>query len=151
MKTLVLDEVERFLGTSQPCLLLVHRDVGRLSEVADELLSIYDWSHLSVGRELSVKLLSETSRRRSLVANQWLKTRLSKSGSSPVLCTEVDLLFDPAFDLDPLNLFRHIGRVKRLVVTWPGIYQDHALSYAVPEHSHYRIWRRPAVPITVLE
>jgi len=147
----VLEEVERFRPTSQPCLLCVHRDVGRLADAAHKLLSIYGWPHLSVGTELSAVLLSETSRHRSLVANRWFVTRLGDSAPGPVLCTEIDLLFHPTFDLDPLKLFCHVGRLTRLVVTWPGTYQDEVLSYAVPEHGHYRIWRKPTVPIVPLE
>jgi hypothetical protein len=147
----VLDAVDQFLSTSRPCLLVVHPDIGQLADAARELLSIYDWSHLSVGSELSEKLLSETSRHRSLAASRWLKARLRDSAPGTVLCTEIDLLFDPTFHLDPLKLFCHVGRVTRLVVTWPGSYQADVLSYAVPDHSHYRIWRRPEVPIVTLE
>ncbi len=147
----MLDEVERFRSASQPCLLCAHPDVGRLADAAQELLSIYDWPRLSVGREVSEILLSETCRHRSLVANRWLKARLADLAPGPVLCTEIDLLFDPTFDLDPLKLFCHVGRLTRLVVMWPGTYQDQVLSYAVPEHGHYRIWRKPTVPIVPLE
>lgn len=147
----MLDAVERFLSTARPCLLLVHPDASRLEDAADELLAVCDWPHVSVGRELSAELLSIPSRRRSRVANQWLKTRLSGLGTGPVLCTEIDLLFDPTFDLDPLRLLCHVSRVMRLVVTWPGTHRSGVLAYAVSEHSHYRIWRRPTTEILTLE
>ena len=109
----MLEEVERFRPTSQPCLLRVYCDVGHLADAARELLSIYGWPHLSVGAELSAVLVSEPSRHRSLVANRWFNTRLGDSAPGPVLCTEIDLLFHPTFDLDPLEFFCHVGRLTR--------------------------------------
>jgi len=80
-----------------------------------------------------------------------MKTRLGELSPGPVLCTEIDLLFDPALELDPLRLLCDVGRVARLVVTWPGSYLHGVLSYAVPDHSHYRTWRNPEVYVTLLE
>jgi hypothetical protein len=61
------------------------------------------------------------------------------------------LLFDPTLKLDPLRLMRDVGRVTRLVITWPGSYVDSVLAYAVPGHSHYRTWRKPEVFIKALD
>lgn len=140
-----------FLRTSHTCLLFVHPAVSRLEDAANELLSVYDWPRLSVGRELSIALLSEPPMRRSRAARRWMKTRVGQMTPGPVLCTEIDLLFDPTLKLDPLRLMRDVGQVTRLVVTWPGSYVDNVLAYAVPGHSHYRTWRRPEVFIKVLE
>jgi len=143
--------VTDFLSTSHTCLLLVHPEVRRLEDAADELLSTYGWPRLSVGRELGVVLLSEMPRRRSRTARQWMPTRLREMAPGPVLCTEIDLLFDSTLELDPLSLMRDVSRVARMVVTWPGSYLDGVLAYAVPDHSHYRTWRKPEVDIVVLE
>ncbi len=139
----MLDAVQRFRRTSQPCLLLVHPSLQRLEGVVSELISSYDWPHLSVGRELSAKLLPEMPQRRSWIAGRWMKGRVGDLAPGPVLCTEIDLLFEPALSLDPLRLFRDVGRLTRLVVTWPGTYQGDVLAYAVPDHARYRTWRRP--------
>ena len=143
--------VTDFLSTSHTCLLLVHPEIRRLEDTADELLFTYGWPRLSVGRELSAVLLSEMPRRRSRTARRWMPIRPREMAPGPVLCTEIDLLFDSALELDPLNLMHGIGRVTRLVVTWPGSYRDDVLAYAIPGHSHYRTWRKPGVSIVVLE
>jgi len=140
-----------FLRTSHTCLLLVHPAVSKLEGAAAQLLSVYSWPRLSVGGELSAVLFSETSQRRSRAARQWMKVHFREMAPGPVLCTEIDLLFEPTLKLDPLRLMRDVGRVTRLVVTWPGSYVDNVLAYAVPGHSHYRTWRRPEVFIKVLE
>jgi len=140
-----------FLRTSHTCLLLVYPAVSKLEDAADQLLSVYDWPRLSVGRELSIALLSEPPMRRSRAARRWMQTRVGQMAPGPVLCTEIDLLFDPTLKLDPLRLVRDVGRVTRLVITWPGSYVDDVLAYAVPGHSHYRTWRKPEVFIKALD
>jgi len=143
--------VTDFLRTSYTCLLLVHPKVRRLEDEANDLLSVHGWPHLSVGRELSAVLLSEPLARRPHAARRWMETRLGQMVPGPVLCTEIDLLFEPTLELDPLRLMRDVGRVTRLVITWPGSYLDDVLAYAVPGHSHYRTWRKPGISIVVLE
>ena len=145
------DMVNDFLRTSDTCLLLVHPQVRTLEDAAVELSSTYGWPRLSVGRELSAVLLPETPQRRPRKAQQWVKARLGEMAPGPALCTGIDLLFEPALTLDPLRLMCDVGRMTRLVVTWPGSYVDGVLAYAVAGHSHYRTWRRPEVRILVLE
>jgi hypothetical protein len=140
-----------FLRTSRTCLLLVHPEVRRLEDAAAELLAAHGWARLSVGQELSTALLSETVQRRSRKARQWMKARLGEMAPGPVLCTEIDLLFEPTLELDGLRLLCDISRVARMVVTWPGSYVDGVLAYATPGHSHYCTWRRPEASIWVLE
>jgi len=79
-----------------------------------------------------------------------MKTHLGELSPGPVLCTEIDLLFEPTLELDPLRLLCDVGRVARLVVTWPGSYHHDVLAYAVPDHRHYRTWRNPEVSVTLL-
>ncbi len=129
----------------------MHPAVSKLEDAANELLSVYDWLRLSVGRELSPVMLSEIPQRRSRAARQWMKIHLREMAPGPVLCTEIDLLFEPTLNLDPLRLMRDVGRVTRLVVTWPGSCVDDVLAYAVPDHSHYRTWRKPEAFIEALD
>lgn len=143
--------IAEFLRTSYTCLLLVSPEMRRLEHAADELLSIYAWLRLSLGQELGSVLLPVIPRRRSREAHRWMRTRFGELSPGPVLCTEIDLLFEPTLELDPLSLLCDIGRVTRLVVTWPGSHHHDVLSYAVPDHSHYRTWRNPEVYVTLLE
>ncbi len=139
------------LSTSVSCLFLVHPDIGKLEQMADALLSTYDWARLSVGKELSNVLLPTRLQRRSHKARQWMSARLGSIKPGPVLCTEIDLLFEPQIELDPPTLFHDLGRICHIVVTWPGSYQGDILTYAVPEHSHYRTWRKPGLPVVTLK
>jgi len=135
----------------RPCLLLVHPQIRRLTGAVNELLSTVGWPHLSVGRELAAVLLSEPPQRRPRTARRWMASQLGQMAPGPVSCTEIDLLFEPTLELDPLGLLRDVSRVTRLVVAWPGSCADDVLAYAAPGHSHYRTWRKPHVSVAVLE
>ncbi len=145
------NSITEFLRTSHTCHLFVSLEICRLEDTVTELLALYDWPRLSVGQELCAVLLADLPTRRPRAARRWMETRLGQMAIGPVLCTEIDLLFEPALELDPLRLMRDVGRVTRLAVTWPGSYQDDVLAYATPGHSHYRTWRKPKVSMLVLE
>jgi len=124
-----------------PCILLTHIDVGRLAAAGCTLAQRFGWRQLSVGAQLSAALLDTAPKRRPQKASHILTDAISELAPGPILCGDVDLLFEPSLQLDPLRLLREASRLTPLVVLWPGQYQAHVLCYAVPEHTHYRTWR----------
>jgi len=144
--------IQDFLNSTPyyPCLLLVHPRIERLHTVADELLGAYDWPRLSIGWELSETLLPIELKRRPPKAARWLEDRLNDFKPGPLLCTDIDLLFEPSLILNPLTLLQSASRITRLVALWPGTHQNGVLAYAIPEHAHYRTWRNPQLPIESL-
>ena len=85
-----------------------------------------------------------------MAAQRALERALRESQPGPVLCTDIDLLFEPALHLDPLALFRDNSRAVTIIVAWPGTFTANVLSYAVPKHAHYRTWRNPDVQVCPL-
>jgi hypothetical protein len=128
------------IKSSAKCTIFVDLDVQNLSKVLATLPEA--WQRFALGQELSNALLSEGVNR-TMVARQWLEKTLISMTPGPVICMDIDLLFEPSLALDPLVIFQHIARHTKLVVLWPGNYKDGVLSYASPEHSHYRFWRNP--------
>jgi hypothetical protein len=100
-----------------------------------------------VGKELSGALLGEPSQARPRLARAWLLDTATCLAPGPVLLTDIDLLFESAWALDPVALLRSASRSALLIVAWPGAYEQDTLAYAVPEHSAYRTWHRPDVHI----
>ena len=50
----------------------------------------------------------------------------------------IELLFDAAFQHDPLRLLQGVSRNRTIVATWNGTLQNGYLSYAVPDHPEFR-------------
>lgn len=133
---------EAFLADSSyyPCCLLVSPEIARLQQACDALERRYHWPTLSIGAELSDALLSRAPESRSRAVKPPLISALQQRGAEPVLCVDIDLLFEPTLALDPLALLRDLSRSVRLIVTWPGSVANGTLAYAVPAHARYRTW-----------
>jgi hypothetical protein len=127
---------------SQPydCLLLVHPHIQVLERMSNEIRGL-GVAYLNVSKELSTSLMLVSASERSRFSQKWLIDSLTSFQNGPVLCTYPDLLFDPSLEIDPLALFRQAARIIQLIVLWPGEYSANTLSYAVPEHHHYRTWK----------
>lgn len=134
-------------SNNRPLVLIVHPEIHALDEEKKVLQTRFDWPVVSIGKILSRDMLSGQVSGAAAV-QAWLIDQVRGAVSSPMLLSDIDLLLEPGFKLDPLILFQRASRFTRLVVLWPGTYtHDRVLSYAVPEHNHYRTWRNPDADI----
>lgn len=138
----LVDAVDQFLAAPprEACLLLVSPDPARLGRAAGDLAARYGWPVWRVGETLSAALLDVAPRDRPAAAARWFRDAADARASGPVLLVDVALLFEPALALNPLGLLREAARRTALVVAWPGAVAGDRLTYAVPEHAHYRAW-----------
>lgn len=134
--------LETILAT-QPLVLLVNPALSRLTDISKTLQETGLWREYPVGKGLSSALIAGGTARLHRRIQTELHRQIGETEGGNLLLTGIDLLFEPAFELDPLALFRHLGRSRPLTVCWPGDFQADVLSYAVPEHAHYRTWSRP--------
>lgn len=118
-----------------------------MDDVASRLGARHRWEQVCIGRDLSACLLEVSPPRRPQAAIEWVRNRLGQPAADPRICSHIDLLFEPDLQLDPLMLLRQASRTAGIVVMWPGTYVDNTLAYAVPEHAHYRTWRRPEIAV----
>jgi len=152
MSTLQVSQLQhalaRFLDTTpyHPCCLIISPDVRRLAFAAEQIQRWYSWPPLSVGLALSTALLSVLPPQRPAESVAAFTTAVRRHGAGPLLCVDIDLLFEPALQLDPLRLLRDASRQVTLVALWPGMIANGRLSYAVPEHGHYRVWGAGELP-----
>jgi len=96
---------------------------------------------INVGAQLGRRLAAIPQRQRHLQANSILRELADQHASSDVLLLDnIELLFDPSLQLDPLDLLKRHAHARRVVAVWPGELRDGRLSYAVmghPEHQDY--------------
>jgi hypothetical protein len=139
--------IEKFLTAlpHHPCLLLVHPSIVRLQEAKELIVHHYSWPVLFVGQILSRNLLSVAPKRRPHKAPRAFSEAVQAYQPGPVLCIDIDLLFEPSLSLDPLRILKNASRRATLVATWPGTFMDGMLTYATAEHGHYRIWSQPGL------
>lgn len=137
--------VDQFLANRpyQAAFIFVHPEIRRLQTTGAYLLNHYDWPYLSVGNTLSQSLQNVPPQQRPSRAPHLLADILHTHHPGPLLFDNIDLLFEPALQLDPLHLLLSLSRSTPLIIPWPGSYQNGVLAYAVPEHAHYRTWATP--------
>ena len=132
-----------------PCTLLVSPEVALLEGAATALAQDAAWPLVSVGEALADELLTEPPARWPRAAQRAIRQFVT-GVRNPVVLYRIDIMFEPQLRLDPLVTFRETSRAIPLVVAWPGHYDGGILTYATPEHAHYRTWRDPQVGILPL-
>jgi hypothetical protein len=92
--------------------------------------------YLNLNLVLSQRLLEVRTGGRALQVQNLLEEVLT--GSSLLLVDNIELLFDPILQLDPLRALKSASRYHSLVVAWPGAVEGGPLTHAEPGHSAYR-------------
>lgn len=104
---------------------------------------------VNVGLELSRRMLELTARQRKLRLAGLLEEVVADalaagepSASEPVpgwiLLDNIEIVFEPSFEQDPLRLLQGLSRHRVVVAAWPGAVADGWLSYAEPGHPEHR-------------
>ena len=126
---------------SYDCLILTHPSIRVLTAALGKVQQHFTYSTLNLGAELSKELIHVAPGKRGIVAQEVFERMLRESEPETYFCTGIDLLFEPSLSIDPLMVFRRVARIKRIIVFWPGSFQEAVLAYANTGHHHYRTWR----------
>lgn len=144
-----MDDLNEYfrLNTKPNLTIGVNLSVKKLQQTADWIITEHSVSYISLNKEISKLLIGKPTA--NLLANilDWLYNKLKGIEKNPILLTDFDILFEPSFELDPLTIFKQVSRNTSLLVLWPGEFNNKTLSYASPEHTHYRTWVNPGVEI----
>ena len=142
MESKLISHIDQFLADSPyyAAMFLVQPKMAKLREAAVLIHQHYNWPHLSLNHKLSDALQNMPPEKRQLEIPHILTEMIYNHGDGPLLCTDITLLFEPDFQLDPLQLFLTASKTTCLIISWPGSYQNKRLAYAVPDHAHYRVW-----------
>ena len=125
-------------GTNYHRLVLLVAPVGSgKTNVLRKVTEHLDGRCVNLNLELSRRLLELTTEQRALRLAQILDEVLGGDDTTVFLC-RTEILFDPAFQQDPLRLLRHLSRVRTVVAAWSGAIQRSFLTYAEPGHREYR-------------
>ena len=98
---------------------------------------------VNLNLELSRRMLELTERERKLRLPDLLDEVVGRD-EPLVLLDNIELLFDAAFQQDPLRLLQAVSRTRTIVAAWNGTLENDYLRYAAPEHPEYRRYSRDA-------
>ena len=134
--------LESLLAQHYDCLILTNPQIQILDEISEKIQS-FGVKHLNVSKELSDALMTVPTNERGQFAEEWLKDLLGELREKPVLCSYPDLFFHPSLKIDFFTLIRLVARIKQVIILWPGEYSTDTLTYAIPDHHHYKVWKTP--------
>lgn len=145
------ESIEHYLSSQQSfgLLLIVSDSTLVLEKMKDEVVSQYKLPRISLNKELAQVLIAEPRQVRGSTAIEWIKTK-SNEFIEPILFSGIDIVHEPSLEIDPLALFKQISRHKQIVVLWPGNFSNNNLTYATPEHAHFKRWGNPGVEVIQL-
>ncbi len=108
------------------------------------------WPLLNVNLLLSQRLLELTARQRALRVVRIVDDIVAEIDADPIMLDNIEMLFHPDLQQDPLRLLQSLSRNRTIVATWRGALRRGALTYASPDHPEFRRFHDPqALVVTI--
>jgi len=95
------------------------------------------YPYLNVNLELSKRLLELTRSQRSRQVERLFKELIATVAGDVVLLDNLEVLFDPALEIEALRLLQVSSRNRTVVASWNGTWKDGTLIYAEPGHPEF--------------
>ena len=92
---------------------------------------------VNVNLELSKRMLDLTRGQRSRQVERLLKDVIAAIPTEVVLLDNLEILFNPGLEVDPLRLLQVSSRNRTIVASWNGNFQAGRLTYAEPGHPEF--------------
>jgi hypothetical protein len=108
------------------------------TQLLQAAVAAYAWPLINLNQRVSENLLELTQRQRALRLPSIVGKVLSSAGSNIILVDNIELLFSPDLQQDPLKLLQGAARNRTIVASWPGLLSGRQLTYAEPSHPEYR-------------
>ncbi|CEP69292.1 P-loop containing nucleoside triphosphate hydrolase [Moorella glycerini] len=83
--------------------------------------------YINLSLVLSQKLLEYPHRIRTLRLPRIVEAIIDDTVGDTVLLDNIEILFDPALQQDPLRLLQHISRTRTIVAAWSGKFEGRTL------------------------
>lgn len=106
---------------------------GTLQTVAQQ----HGYPCLNVNLELSKRLIELTRSQRSRQVERLFKEVIASVPGDVVFLDNLEVLFDPALEVEPLRLLQVSSRNRTVVASWNGTWKDGTLTYAEPGHPEF--------------
>jgi hypothetical protein len=133
---LIKQEVEKIRLCRHQMLLVVGK---RRLETIEQFSRETGVEPVNLNLYLSEELLRLPVNRRGRKVGEFLN-RLLFPMCDIIIFENIELLFLPELQIDPIRLFEDISRNKILIIEWNGKYENRILTYARPGHPEYRIY-----------
>lgn len=148
----LLAKLERLIGEigdlNSKLILLVGPSRSGKTQLLRQLGVKLNIKPLNVGLELGRRLAATPNNKRSFSAGELLREIADgEHTEDPLLLDNIELLFEPSLQINPLDLVRRLAHSKRVVAVWPGELRGDRLVYADMSHPEHRDYSRDGVVV----
>ncbi len=148
----MLAKLERLIGEigdlNSKLVLLVGASRSGKTKLLRELGTKLNIEPLNVGLELGRRLAATPINKRGFSAGELLREIADKERTDdPLLLDNLELLFEPSLQINPLDLVKRLAHSKRVVAVWPGELRGDRLIYADMSHPEHRDYSRDGVVV----
>ena len=150
----MLAKLERLIGEigdlNSKLILLVGPSRSGKTQLLRQLSVKLNIEPLNVGLELGRRLAATPNNKRGFSAGELLREialleTFGERGEAPLLLDNLELLFEPSLQINPLDLVRRLAHSRRVVAVWPGERRGDRLIYADMGHPEYRDYSQDGV------
>ena len=110
---------------------------GLLRQLAESRTCPY----LNVNLHLSQRMLELPRNRRPRQVDRIFRDLLAEYPGDLIVLDNLEILFDPSLQIDPLRLLKSISRRQTFVAAWSGTFHDGVLTYTEPDHPEFKSYR----------
>lgn len=98
---------------------------------------------INVGLNLARRLSVAPKNKRSFLVGELLRQiaqheQCAEKADNPLLLDNLELLFEPTLQINPLDLIRRLAHSRRVIAAWPGDMRDGRLIYADMSHPEHQ-------------
>ena len=108
-----------------------------------EIAESKSWPMINLNLALAEVLLELTTQQRALKLPRLLDTIAKDQDSEGLVFDNIELLFSPELQQDPLKLLQRLARNRTIIATWAGTCEGEKLTYAVQPHPEFRRYLKP--------
>lgn len=136
----IVETVREVQKSSERLVLLVGRPGSGKSKLLRELSTIRGWHYVNCRTLLTAEILEMVPKVRAQEAPKQITAALEALKPEVVVLDDLQVLFAPVLQVDPLRLLRQLSRKFSVVAAWPGTYDGAMLTVAAsgnPEPQNY--------------
>jgi len=144
------EAIEQATSQYYRLVILVGVPASGKTTVLQSVAQQFDYPLVNVNLELSRRMLHLAHVQRSQQVDHLLKDIIAAISSDVVLLDNLEILFDPRLEVEPLRLLQMSSRNRTVVASWSGRFQNGTLTYAEPGHPEFAQFKQiESVVITV--
>ena len=148
----LLAKLEQLIGEigdlNSKLIMLVGSSRSGKTQLLRQLSAKLNIEPLNVGLKLGRHLAATPNNKRGFSAGELLREIADKERTEdPLLLDNLELLFEPSLQINPLDLVRRLAHAKRVVAVWPGELRGDRLVYADMSHPEHRDYSREGVVV----